>query len=56
MDYKPNSTKPCDYDEFILRSFYTTNPSLSSLQEVILMFFTSTFLLSLGVKNIRRRK
>lgn len=38
MDYKTYSAKTCEYDEFILKSFYTTNPSLSSLQEVILMF------------------
>lgn len=35
-DYYPK-TAECEYDEFITKGICTTNPSLSSLQEVILM-------------------
>lgn len=56
MDYKPYSAKACEYDEFILRGFCASNPSLSLSQEVILMFLQelSYYLLKLkdfGVKN-----
>lgn len=56
MDYKPYANASCEYDEFILRGFCSTNPSLSALQEVILMLLQelSHYLLNLyefGAKN-----
>ena len=56
MNYKPYSAKACEYDEFILRGFCASNPSLSLSQEVILMFLQelSYYLLKLkdfGAKN-----